>query len=217
MNSFGIISSASDVDAAHLSALVGVVFTNACHYLSTLVLYHLSLAVWADSTWALVSALLHVLSPAGLFLSAPYAESPCSLLSFTGWLLLVSSCSRGGSRPLSRDALTLLSGVSFGMATYFRTNALLNGAPFAFEALLTLYRLVEDLDPGSTATHVRRLVVLGIAGLCVAAGTVGPQFIAYRTYCTASVGSQDDAGLGVRPWCGSFVPSIYNFVQREYW
>lgn len=205
-----------DDDAAHLAALVGVLFTHVCHYLSSLVLYRLGLAVWADSTWALVSALLHVLSPAGLFLSAPYAESPCSLLSFTGWLLLVTSCSR--SRPISRDVLTLLAGVSFGLATFFRTNALLNGAPFAFEALLALYGLVEDLEPGSTATHVRRLAVLGAAGLCVAAGTLGPQSLAYRTYCTASAAAgHDGAGPSVRPWCDSFLPSIYNFVQREYW
>lgn len=214
MKSLGILGTASDDGAAHLAALVGVIFTHVCHYLSSLVLYQLGLAVWQDSTWALVSALLHVLSPAGLFLSAPYAESPCSLLSFAGWLLLVRSCS--GSRPISRDVLTLLSGVSFGLATVFRTNGLLNGAPFAFEALLTLYHLVEDLEPGSSATHIRRLTVLGVSGLFVASGTLVPQFLAYRTYCVASVDS-DGAGLPIRPWCLGIVPSIYNFVQKEYW
>ncbi|CAN8098103.1 unnamed protein product [Discula destructiva] len=213
----GLLSSTSEDGTAHLAALVGVVFTHVCHYLSSLVLYQLGLSIWADSSWALASALLHVLSPAGLFLSAPYAESPCSLLSFAGWLLLVRSCSGAASRrPIARDALTLLAGISFGLATWFRTNALLNGAPVAFEALRTLYHLVEDPEPGSSVSHIRRLIVLGLAGIFVAAGTLIPQYFAYRTYCMASV-SDAGAGSPIRPWCLNLVPSIYNFVQREYW
>lgn len=199
-------------------SLIGVIFANGCHFLSTLVLYQLSLHLWADSTWALAAALLHVLSPAGLFLSAPYAESPFSLLSFVGWLLLAKSCTRSSSSAASssRDALTLLAGISFGLATVFRSNGLLNGAPFAFEFLLTCYHLVEDVDHGRTPAYIKRLAVLGFSGLFVAAGTLIPQFVAYKTYC--STGSlPESAGADVRPWCLSLVPSIYNFVQRHYW
>ncbi|KAK7703677.1 ER membrane glycoprotein subunit of the GPI transamidase complex-like protein [Diaporthe eres] len=160
----------------HIEALVAVIFSNTCHLLSVLVLYQLGLHIWRDSRWALTAALLHVLSPAGLFLSAPYAESACSLLSFTGWLLLVKSCLRTGTSvsSLPRDALTLLAGLIFGLATYFRTNGLLNGAPLAFEFLSTFYQLTEDLDHTKTPDYLRRLVVLGIAGLSVAAGSVVP-------------------------------------------
>lgn len=200
--------------STHLEALVAVIFSNACHLLSVLVLYQLGLHVWRDSRWALGAALLHVLSPAGLFLSAPYAESACSLLSFTGWLLLVKSCVRTGTSvsSLPRDALTLLAGLFFGLATYFRTNGLLNGAPLAFDFLLTFYRLTEDLDYTKTPDYLRRLVVLGIAGLSVATGSVVPQYIAYQTYCsTASAPSEP------RPWCTHLVPSIFNYVQKQYW
>lgn len=190
--------------------LIGVIFSNTCHLLSVLVLYRLGLQVWNDSGWALVAALLHVLSPAGLFLSAPYAESAFSLFSFSGWLLLVRSCA--ASSPTSRDALTLLAGATFGIATYFRTNGLLNGAPFAFDFLLTLYKLVEDLDQSRTPGYIRRLFALGISGLSVAAGSVVPQVLAYQVYCAGGPGS-----FGVRPWCNGFVPSIYNYVQRQYW
>lgn len=179
-----------------------------------LVLYQLGLHIWRDSRWALAAALLHVLSPAGLFLSAPYAESACSLLSFTGWLLLVKSCVRTGTSvsSLPRDALTLLAGLFFGLATYFRTNGLLNGAPLAFDFLSTFYQLTEDLDHRKTPDYLRRLVVLGIAGLSVAAGSVVPQYLAYQTYCsTASAPSE------ARPWCTHLVPSIFNYVQRQYW
>lgn len=217
LTNLGLINaSRSDTDGganAHLAALVGVIITHTSHYLSSLVLYQLGLQIWQDATWALVAALLHILSPAGIFLSAPYQESPCALFSFVGWLLLVKSCRRGHGPQISRDVLTLLAGVSFGIATLFRTNGLLNGAPFAFEFLVTLYHLVEDLEPGSSVAHIRRLIVLGFSGLFVAAGSVVPQFLAYRIYCSGAGG----AGLDVRPWCLSLVPSIYNFVQKEYW
>ncbi|KAK7719367.1 ER membrane glycoprotein subunit of the GPI transamidase complex-like protein [Diaporthe eres] len=171
----------------HIEALVAVIFSNTCHLLSVLVLYQLGLHIWRDSRWALTAALLHVLSPAGLFLSAPYAESACSLLSFTGWLLLVKSCLRTGTSvsSLPRDALTLLAGLIFGLATYFRTNGLLNGAPLAFEFLSTFYQLTEDLDHTKTPDYLRRLVVLGIAGLSVAAGSVVPHIFNYvqSQYC----------------------------------
>ncbi|ROV87423.1 hypothetical protein VMCG_10718 [Cytospora schulzeri] len=202
---------------ADAEPLIGVIFSTTCHLLSALVLYRLGSHIWKDTRWALVAALLHVLSPAGLFLSAPYAESACSLLSFSGWLLLVKSCSSSSSSsssssPVSktkRDALTVAAGVTFGLATYFRTNGLLNGAPFAFDFLLTLYNLVEDLDARRTAGYLRRLVVLGVSGVAVAAGSVVPQVLAYQLYCTGSA--------EVRPWCAGLVPSIYNHVQRQYW
>ncbi|KAG6363746.1 hypothetical protein INS49_008849 [Diaporthe citri] len=209
---FGLLTAPDP--STHVEALVAVIFSNACHLLSVLVLYQLGLHIWRDSRWALAAALLHVLSPAGLFLSAPYAESACSLLSFTGWLLLVKSCIRTGTSvsSLPRDALTLLAGLIFGLATYFRTNGLLNGAPLAFDFLSTFYQLTEDLDHSKTPDYLRRLVVLGIAGLSVAAGSVVPQYLAYQTYCsTASAPSE------ARPWCTHLVPSIFNYVQSQYW
>lgn len=204
---------------AYLEALAGVILANTCHYLSALVLYHLGRRlVGMHPRWALAAALLHVLSPAGLFLSAPYAESPYALLSFTGWLLLVSSC-RPGTPGWGADALTLLSAVAFGIATVFRTNGLLNGAPFAFEFLATVYRLVEDLDYAKTPTYLRRLTVLGLSGLLVAAGSVVPQFVAWRVYCTTPEANDTATALGlVTPsWCGNLVPSIYGHVQYKYW
>lgn len=159
-----------------------------------------------------------MLSPAGLFLSAPYAESPFALLSFAGWLLLVSSCQR--TSAWRTDALTLLSGLVFGLATVFRTNGLLNGAPFAFEFLATLYHLVEDLDYAKTPAYLRRLVVLGLSGLLVAAGSVVPQFLAWRVYCASPQATDTTSALGIvaRPsWCGNLIPSIYDHVQYKYW
>lgn len=230
MTYLGLATGSPEDDLAHLLSLAGVMLAHACHFASTLVLYRLGLRVWADRTWALVAALLHVFSPAGLFLSAPYNESPFSLLSFLGWLLLAQSCTdprRDGqssaavasSSSLSSHALTLLSAASFGLATVFRTNGLLNGIPFALDLLVTLYRLVEDPDQSRTTAYVVKIGVLGLSGLLVAAGSFVPQYVAYRIYCAGDLVDSTPglASSDVRPWCLSLVPSIYNFVQRTYW
>ncbi|PSR84336.1 GPI mannosyltransferase 2 [Coniella lustricola] len=230
------ITNPSLVDPAHVLPLLGVAITNTCHFLSSLVLYQLGVRVCADATWALVAALLHLFSPAGMFLVAPFQESPFALLSFLGWWLLVKSCycssakshsssSSSTSYSLSQDVLTLLAGVSFGLATLFRSNGLLNGIPLALDFLRTLYNLVEDVGPtpggsgsavaaSTTAAHARRLVVLGLSGMTAAAGSLVPQVLAYRMYCT---GAGAAGSTNVRPWCVKLVPSIYNFVQQHYW
>ncbi|KAK3381500.1 glycosyltransferase family 76 protein [Podospora didyma] len=194
-------------------ALVGVAVANGAHLLSALVLYRLGLQVWrGDRKLALVAALLHLVSPGGLFLSAPYAETACSLFTFLGYLLFARSCAREQEQaqaPLLRDVYVVLAGVSFGLATAFRSNALLNGIPFAWEALQHLPKLLSR-RPSDT---VWRLLALGVGGASVAAGSVIPQFVAYQRYCSLS----EPSGVDPRPWCEARLPSIYTFVQQHYW
>ncbi|KAJ3573739.1 hypothetical protein NPX13_g4594 [Xylaria arbuscula] len=74
-----------------LESTIAIFVANASHLLSALVLYKLGLAVWKNSRISLVAAVLHVLSPGGLFLSAPYSESSYALLSFTGYLFFAKA------------------------------------------------------------------------------------------------------------------------------
>lgn len=210
---------------------MGIFVANASHLLSALVLYRLGLVVWRSNPQgpllSLVAALLHVVSPAGLFLSAPYAESTCALLTFLGYLLYASSCT--SETAAARDGYVVLAGVAFGFATSFRSNAILNGIPFAWEVLQVLSALAgrwtssttsarpSRSDPQSTTPTtgdaVRRLLALGVGGVAVAAGTLVPQAVAYQRFCLGP----SDADLPRRPWCDKLVPSIYTFVQRHYW
>lgn len=183
-------------------------------------LYRLGQVVWRDQTLSLVAALLHVLSPAGLFLSAPYSESSFALLSFTGYLLFALGCRAEGSNsssPTRRDLYTISAGALFGAATVFRSNGLLNGAPFAWEVL----RHLPALFRRSTAVDtLRRLAALGVGGAAVAAGSLGPQTVAYLRYCSSSSSSGASGGEGLllpRPWCQGYLPSIFTFVQSHYW
>lgn len=189
-----------------LEPLLGILVANTSHLLSVLVLYRLGRLVFRDARLALVAAVLHIFSPAGLFLSAPYTESPFALFSFVGHLLFAESC-RKHRVPSSRDALILLAGVAFGIATVFRSNGILNGILFAWQFAQQLARL-----PQHPVDAIRRLIVLGVGGLCVATGSIAPQLVAYMRFCSSAVPEAE-----LRPWCQSYLPSIYAFVQAHYW
>lgn len=192
-----------------LESLVGIFIAHFSHLLSVLALFSLTRTVFPGShtRFAYVTAILHILSPAGLFLSAPYAESSFSFLSFSGCLLLAKGSVDVGRTSAGTDLLVLLSGIVFGIATTFRSNGLLNGLLFLQEALqaLLLFR------HGFQISIVRRLAATGLGGMSIAVGFLLPQYIAYREYCEASTTHI------LRPWCERTPPSIYTFVQDHYW
>lgn len=128
--------------------MIGIFISNACHLLSVLVLERIVRAVDAHGSQGRVSfiaAALHIFSPAGLFLSAPYAESLFSLLSFLGHLTYVCSCQRSDEvRSYRHEVWLLASGVCFGLATTIRSNGVLFGLIFAYDALVGLTVLVRE-------------------------------------------------------------------------
>jgi GPI mannosyltransferase 2 len=192
-----------------LESLVAICIAHTAHLLSVLVLFNLTRAIFpsqVNSVFALTTSLLHILSPAGLFLSAPYAESSCALLSFLGCLLFTKSRVSRGQHTLGHDLLVLAAGLTFGIATTFRSNGILNGLLLLEEALRTLYYLRYDFS----FIKVRRLIATGFGGLLVGVGFALPQYIAYREYCAPS-------NIQSRPWCERALPSIYAFVQSYYW
>ncbi|KAK6581506.1 hypothetical protein PZA11_006197 [Diplocarpon coronariae] len=191
-----------------LEGLVAVGLAHLSHLLSVLAAFRLTRAIFPEAPveLALRAASFHVISPAGLFLSAPYAESSCALLSFAGCILFTQSLGRRGSGPVARDLLLLSSGICFGLATACRSNGILNGLLLLEEAL----RVLHALGRGWQLARLRRLVATAVGGMSVGAGFVLPQFLAYGEYC----GGRDTT---LRPWCERTIPSIYTFVQDHYW
>jgi len=202
----GILSKLDPSSHGALRETLAALFvTNTSHIFSVFLFYHLTITLWPNRPFfALTSSVLHIFSPAGLFLSAPYAESCFAALAFAGWLLLARSC-RSEDNALLRDTYIVLAGVVFGLATVFRSNGVLNGIPFAWEMVRLLPRLGHR--PVDT---MRRLLALGVGGVCVALGSVVPQAVAWMRFCSDGVGD-------VRPWCKAYLPSIYAFVQKYYW
>ena len=185
------------------------------HALSVFVLYQLSrlISVKAppsqSSKFALLAASLHIISPAGIFLSATYAEATFALLNFTGMFIYALSLEYHEKNNHGlRDLMILASGLTFGIATSLRTNGLLSGSLFLYDAvepvlqLLRFKRLKENL---------RRLCFNIVAGFLTAMGSLIPQYLAYRVYCI------DTPLQNRRSWCDHSIPSVYGWVQNHYW
>ncbi|KAI2470233.1 glycosyltransferase family 76 protein [Annulohypoxylon bovei var. microspora] len=183
-----------------LEPIIGVLVAHASHLFSVLALYQLGLVVCKNQRLSFIAALLHIISPAGLFLSAPYAESTFALLSFTGYLFFAKGL-LGPKRTFAHDVSLVASGMWFGFATTFRSNGLFNGIPFAIA-------LAQELTTSPTPTSIRRRCALLVGGLAIAIGFVAPQLSAYQTFCFAQ---------SPRPWCTSGMRSIYSFVQERHW
>ncbi|KAF2137013.1 glycosyltransferase family 76 protein [Aplosporella prunicola CBS 121167] len=189
-------------------ALSGICIANVAHLLSVLVLYRLVTLMLPDPSerkTAFLTALLHVLSPAGLFLMAPYAESLFSLLSFVGMLCYCYTTTFDGTSAVMYCLSMLASGASFGLAAVLRGNGLLNGIIFAYGLISHLASISRG---EALATAFRRIICTILAGCLVGVGFILPQWIAYQRYCLEESG---------RPWCSRIPPSIYTWVQEQYW
>ncbi|RYP69574.1 hypothetical protein DL769_005249 [Monosporascus sp. CRB-8-3] len=195
-------------DSDILEPLVGVFISYASHLLSVLALYQLGIIIWGRGNRRLpfVAALLHILSPAGLFLSAPYAESAFALLSFLGYLFFAKGIVGDKKRTIAHDVSVVAAGMWFGFAATFRSNGIFGGLPFAVELL------GELASSPPTLTSARKRLALVVGGSAVAIGFAVPQIVAYLVFCSGSPETE-----GVRPWCSKALPSIYSFVQERYW
>lgn len=209
-------------------ALTGIVLAHVCHYVSVLLLYALTSAVFGTDhhhhyrrlgpahersrLLPLLTAALHVLSPAGVFLSAPYIEPLFSVLNFAGFLVYVHALAADrAQRTGVRDAAFVVAGLLFALATAVRSNGLLSGLLFAYDAIENIWKMVMARKGGGVTTDtVRRLVSVFVGGSLIFIAFAVPQCIAYTLYCRGEDGP-------VRGWCHSAVPSIYGFVQRHYW
>lgn len=211
-NSQLVFDSSAQVGKVLQFAWVGVALSHLAHYLSVLALYRLSVNVFGDRTptqklICFLSAVLHIISPAGAFLSAPYGEPLFSFLNISGWYLYSSSfLDDGAGKKFTREVKLLGAAVLFAVATTVRSNGILSGFLFAYDAVWQLRRV---LSHGLSWDVVVRLGVIVVGGCVVALGFVLPQVVAYTTYCLPD--------STARPWCQWTIPSIYGWVQEQYW
>ncbi|KAL4990604.1 GPI mannosyltransferase 2 [Aspergillus falconensis] len=192
-------------------AITAVALSHAAHYLSVLALYRLSISVFGHETertrvFCFLSAALHIVSPAGAFLSAPYGEPLFSFLNITGFYIYSSSLVDFAKRKQSMSHVKLLtSGCFFAVATAVRSNGILSGILLAYDAFNQAYAIIAR----HSFKAVVRLCFVILSGCTVALGFIIPQYLAYTAYCM-------NEGVS-RPWCQSLVPSIYGWVQAHYW
>lgn len=199
--------------------LVGVALSHFMHWCSVVLLWGLARRCFDSAgvkdegkraTAAFVAAALHIVSPGGVFLSAPYAESFFSGLSMLGYYLYVSAREDSVGFTSGAGLKLMLSGVVFGCATIVRSNGVLNGIPFLLDAVSHSWMVLNPRTAKAAwVTTITNLVCTVVAGSSIAVGIFAPQFMAYRDYC---MGREV-----VRPWCNSIPPSIFTWVQSHYW
>ena len=210
----------TSLDGVRGTAVAAMFIANTSNLLSVLVLYHLAKTLTPalkNGSIPFVAATLHIISPAGLFLSAPYAESLFSLLQFSATLVYCWSTpglsSTGpvsdhtSQRHLSHELCLIVSGFLFAIAATIRGNALFAGSIYAYDGMALLPHLLPLPRDLKTIRHAISVIV---AGLLILGGSAFPQFLAYKEYCTGDVTPSPE-------WCADIPPSIYAYVQSHYW
>ena len=207
-------------------AMVGIVLSHVTHWWSVLLCYDVSKLVFAPAgtreseteRFAVLSAVFHILSPAGVFLSAPYAESLFAMLTFGGAFWYARARIRFARGEELMGAIWIFGcGLVFGFTTLMRGNGLLSGLTLVYELAMCLQELSRLCQkPGGLKNSLAkallaRLIVIGLSGVAMASIASWPQFVAYQDFCPGQ-----EEGVR-RPWCSAFIPSIFTFVQAENW
>lgn len=176
-----------------------MLLSHTSHYASVLLLWRVTSQVFrSGAKIAFLTALLHIFSPGGIFLSAPYAESLFSFLSFAA----LAAYYRGVSTEKAADqAFVVLSGLLFGIACTVRSNGLFYGILF----IPSLSQLRGGLQ------NIAAPAALICGGGLVAIGAISAQVLAYIEFCYMVPMSERAV------WCANTIPSIYTYVQERYW
>uniref|UniRef100_A0A7S2RMR2 GPI mannosyltransferase 2 n=1 Tax=Mucochytrium quahogii TaxID=96639 RepID=A0A7S2RMR2_9STRA len=181
----------------------GVVISNMCFLIAGVLLYKLTLQIFAqDHHLAFQTGLLFYFNPASVFMSAGYTESLFAMCSFGGMLLLSST-----RKPHQWSIFALLrASIPFCLASLCRGNGAVLVGYLGFYMLLPFLTGQQLLTFRGILLCGFELVLPVLISAVIPLGSVLKY--GYDSYC-----SSPDA----RPWCSSRLPNIYSFVQAEYW
>lgn len=201
-----------------VTVTAGVMIALCSHFLSVVLVWAIADCLSVRNAQAsqkrslpFVAACLHIISPAGVFLCAPYSESPFSCLNMFGyWLYVQARFTSQENHLIWKCALLVASGISLGCATVVRNNGILSGFPLLFNAIGLTWKIMRSLQHKVILwAGVYQLVATVLAGVCILVGLLLPQYWAYSEYCATNE--------MIRPWCSQRLPLIFSFVQSHYW
>ena len=168
--------------------------------------HSVTLRHFKHAKFAYLSALLSILSPAPSTLLSPTPEPFFSFTTLLGlWFLAPAADQHGGENVWSRCARTLLAAIFFAVSTAVRANGVL----LAGFLLWTGFWEAHPAQRATAASLVSALTTLAGTAITLAPFLAG-QAWSYERFCLA--GAADS-----RLWCEATLPSVYSFVQSEYW
>lgn len=192
--------------------LSGLLITNGCFVLSAWLLFRLGLAVLKDQILAFNAARVFCLSPANIFFSTIYTESPFAACTFGALLLL------------HMDRF-YFSAVLFAIGSGLRSNGLVNIGFLACHVLVSTLKQIRQANSASFKPWNRAALRL-MVGVIV----VFSPFIAFQTFAvwkacdrdgqqTVCDKGQEQCAVSAEPpsWCQYSIPSAYSHIQAKYW
>lgn len=192
--------------------LSGLLITNSCFVISAWLIFRLGLAILQDRALAFNSARVFCFSPANIFFSCIYTESP------------FAACTLGAMLLLQMDHF-YFSAAFFALAGALRSNGLVNVGFLAYHVLLAA---VKHISQSHSSLRIFWWAILRcITGLVL---VVAP-FMTFQAFavwkvcrdvlipeqCSSSSAEQCSANAQVPDWCQSNIPSAYNQIQAKYW
>ncbi|ORX95224.1 mannosyltransferase [Basidiobolus meristosporus CBS 931.73] len=176
-------------DRKLLLALSGILISNLAFALAAVALYHLSYSIFKKEKFALISALCFCITPSCMFMSSMYTESLFALFSFVGMDLYVHKHFWSAA-------------VVWALGTSTRSNGITYAGFFIFDLC------IKNRTKSSRVYMAQVAKAVGLS-IVTMLGMMSFQLYGYVSYCV----NQNDP----RPWCEYRIPSIYSFVQEEYW
>ncbi|CAK9438517.1 uncharacterized protein LODBEIA_P27410 [Lodderomyces beijingensis] len=182
--------------------LWSTLISNLCHLASCIMLYLVTTDVFRnDKVIAHRVALMMIISPAGIFLTANYSENLSNLLTITAIYCYYLSMDFQDIRTRSNQsiksvALYIMSGVLIALNYTVRANGLLMGVIYVFD----LYHFLI-LD-----SNFSESLVTIFTGSLLAATLLAQNMYHYFLFCPQRQG-----------WCNHTVPSLFRFAQSHYW
>ncbi|EMR10094.1 hypothetical protein PNEG_01844 [Pneumocystis murina B123] len=172
-------------------ALVSIIISHLFHFFSIFILYHLTFKIYKSRDMAIVTSLLYLISPSGIFLSAGYSESLFSFVTFLGFIFF-------------EEGYNFLAALTWCIASTIRSNGILWSIFFLNSVFVYIYKFLKS----PRFCLFFKIVKFGIYSTIVCTGFFWIQYHAYIKFCRKKK---------QRNWCFKRIPSIYSFVQSYYW
>ncbi|KAF9305252.1 hypothetical protein BGZ74_010858 [Mortierella antarctica] len=115
--------------------LAGVLVANGSFIIAAVQLYRLSNTLFGNERFAFLSALLYILTPSGIFMSAIYTESLFAAISFSGMIF-------------TAQKRYLMAAILFSLSSTARSNGILYAGYFVYDLVIQM-----DLSKPTMAYH----------------------------------------------------------------
>ncbi|KAJ2511305.1 ER membrane glycoprotein subunit of the GPI transamidase complex-like protein [Coemansia sp. RSA 1939] len=186
--------------------LAGVLVSNVCFVLASVTLYKLGCGTLRSERLAYAAALLFVLAPSNMFMSAVYTESLFAYLVFSALLLVTR-------RRYAWAAVVLCA------STLCRANGVVYAGFFWWDLVVQpcILRQRSSQKPAALRWFVGLAVQAARATALTAVAALG--FVAFQALGRQMLCDHQQAvpqNHDMRPYC-SGVATVYGFVQAHYW